>query len=316
MKRTLALMSPFLIAVYAFFPMNDTVGNSFGEVFCSPETPKSEVFSDEEPGWSEIVAPGLFVADNKFVARYVSRFQTTMRSDFSLWLSRAGKYLPLMRGILLENGLPEELICLAMVESGFDPVALSGARAAGLWQFIPVTAQRYGLRVDEWVDERMDPVKSTVAASRMLQDLYKKYHSWDLAIAAYNAGEGRISRITSMNGNAEFWELARSGNFNIETRCHVIKFNAAVTIMRDLDGHGFMDVELETPLLFESVEVPPGTQLRKVANLLSIEEFVLSELNPQLIHSRTPPDVSGYMLKVPFGMGETVRERLSVKPIS
>jgi membrane-bound lytic murein transglycosylase D len=337
--RTLAFIfiSPFIITAYVFSTSVDVGSDAFWDGIAiyseelsddtsQPSEPEpgrypGKTLNNNDPGdgsrhWSQITTPAVYVAENKFVTRYVSRFQTTRRNDFSLWLSRAGKYLPLMRGILVENGLPEELVCLAMVESGFDPVALSEARAVGLWQFIPVTARRYGLRVDEWVDERKDPVKSTVAASRMLQDLYKKYSSWDLAIAAYNAGERRINRITTRSGCNEFWELAGSGNFNIETRYHVIKFNAAVLIMRDPDGHGFIDVELERPLLFESVDVPPGTHLRQIANLLNIEEIVLVDLNPQLIHARTPPDVTGYTLKVPFGMGETVRENLSARPIS
>jgi membrane-bound lytic murein transglycosylase D len=266
--------------------------------------------------WNEYAAPGVPVVSNKLVTRYIKKFQSNRRLDFVLWLRRAGKYLPLTRRILVENGLPGELACLAMVESGFDQFAFSKARAAGLWQFMPETARGYGLRVDEWVDERLDPEMSTVAASRYLLDLYRRYDSWDLAIAAYNAGDYSIKRVTRMTGCKKYWDLARKGWFSIETRYHVIKFHAAVTIMRDLDSYGFFNVELEAPLLFERVNVPPGLHLKKIADYAGISEFELVDLNPQLIRFETPPDEPVYSLKVPVGKGKMVRESLCAKPIS
>jgi membrane-bound lytic murein transglycosylase D len=273
-------------------------------------------FYTREGKWSEFSAPGIPVVTNNYVSSYVEKFQSQRRSDFTLWLRRGGKYMPLTRRILVENGLPGELVCLAMIESGFDPRARSDASALGMWQFMPETARRYGLRVDEWVDERLDIEKSSVAASNYLLDLYERYGSWDLTIAAYNAGESQINQITRRTGSEKFWDLVRRGRFHLETRYHVIKFHAAITIMRDLDGYGFLDVELEAPLLFDRVDVPPGTSLEGLAAITGIPEFDLVTLNPQLIRSETPPDESVYSLKVPVGTGSKVRGCLQSGPIS
>ncbi len=273
-------------------------------------------FYTREGQWSEFSAPGIPVVTNNYVTSCVERFQSQRRRDFTLWLSRGGKYMPLTRRILVENGLPGELVCLAMIESGFDPGARSDASALGIWQFMPETARRYGLRVDEWVDERLDIEKSSVAASRYILHLYERYSSWDLAIAAYNAGESQINQIRGRTGNEKFWDLVRGGQFHLETRYHVIKFHAAVTILRDLDGHGFLDVELEAPLLFDRVDVPPGISLEELAAISGIPESELVTLNPQLVRSETPPDEPVYSLKVPVGSGSRLREHLHSEPIS
>ncbi len=267
-------------------------------------------------GWSEFTAPGIPIEQNSLVMKHIRQFQTTRRVDFASRLKRAGTYLPLARKILVENGLPGELVCLAMVESGFDQRALSRAKAAGPWQFMPETARMYGLRVDGWVDDRMDLEKSTMAASRLLLKLYGKYHSWDLVIAAYNSGEKRVDRITSRTGSRDFWKLAGRGFFSTETRYHLIKFHAAVTIMRDLDGYGFADVEIDPPLLFEKVETPAGMTLDGIAHLLDVPQGVLKELNPQLVQAETPPDVPLYPLRVPVGIGEIAGGNLPAVPVS
>lgn len=273
-------------------------------------------YYEERGEWSEFAAPGIPAVHDDLILSGIRRFQTTRRADFELWLQRSGKYIPLMRQILQEHGLPGELVCLAMVESGFDPEAVSGAQAIGFWQFMPKTARRYGLRVDDWIDERMDPEKSTVAAAGFLADLYDRYGSWDLAIAAYNAGDLLIQEVTSQSGSREFWELARTGSFSLETRYLVIKFYSAVTILRDLDGHGFIDVVLDAPLVFEHVDCPPGTRLAEVAGLMGISEYELSDLNPQLIRRETPPSLEAYPLCVPVGTGDRVRGYFTVRPIS
>jgi membrane-bound lytic murein transglycosylase D len=295
--------------------------------WCGPEGPEPRepcpggygayaAFYADGGRWSEFSAPGIAVAGDRRVERYVERFRTTRRSDFEHWLRRSGRYLPLVRRILVENGLPGELVCLAMVESGFDAKAVSGAQAVGLWQFMPETARRYGLRVDAWVDERLDPEKSTQAAARYLRDLYRKYESWDLAIAAYNAGERRINRVLRRTGRRDFWQLARRGFFHRETRYHVIKFNAAVAIIRDLEGSGFTDLELDPPIRFDTVVVPAGTPLRRIAEVLHAPVDALTELNPQLIRGLTPPGVPSWPLRVPVGTGEMVLEGVRASTLS
>jgi hypothetical protein len=243
--------------------------------------------------WQEVAAPGVPVAENRLVRRYIREFQTTRRRDFTIWLRRAGRYLPFVRRILIENGLPGELTCLAMVESGFDPRAVSRAGAVGLWQFMPETARRYGLRVDGWVDERLDPGRSTVAASVFLRDLYNRYGSWDLVIAAYNAGEGRVSRAIYRTGCRDFWSLARRGYFTSETRYHVVKFNAALKILRNLDGYGFRNVELDAPLCYEKADVHAGLSMGHVSALIGIPGQ--DGLDPELLSSKIPPDRTHYL---------------------
>jgi membrane-bound lytic murein transglycosylase D len=249
------------------------------------------------------------VQDNAQVRRFIEQFQTGSRKAVvERWLARAGRYLPMILEVFRQKGLPEELVFTAMIESGFDPVAVSRAGAKGLWQFMATTARRYGLRVDRWLDERLDPEKSTVAAANYLLDLYAVFGSWDLAKAAYNAGGGTVLRAMRGMRTNDFWELARGRILKNETRDFVPAIHAAILIAREPDRYGFA-VTPEDPLRYEILEVPGSTRLSRIAGLTGIPSSELEGLNPALHLKQTPPG-GPYALKVPVGRAEMVRAAL------
>ena len=194
----------------------------------------------------------------------------------------------MIRETLKRHGLPEDLAFTAMIESGFNPVATSRAGARGLWQFMAATAKRYGLRVDQWVDERLDPEKSTVAAAAYLRDLYNLFGSWFLAQAAYNAGEATIARAIRATGSSDFWTLARTGFLQRETKEFVPQIVAATQIGREPHRFGFEPVQPSPPAM-DRVAVPAETDLRWLSASIGISVDTLQSLNPALVKGVTPP---------------------------
>jgi peptidoglycan lytic transglycosylase D len=250
--------------------------------------------------------PTYEVPDRPEVHAFVDRFQTGYRrAVVERWLTRAGRYVDMIREILAQRGLPEELLCTAMIESGFDPVAVSRAGAKGLWQFMAPTARRYGLRVDRWTDERLDPEKSTRAAAAYLKDLYAAYGSWPLAHAAYNGGDVRILRAIKALKSTNFWDLTRGRHLADETKNFVAAIQAAIMIVRDPQRYGF-SVTPEAPLRYETIGVAAGTRLALLADEAKLEATDLRALNPELRLAQTPPG-EPYALKVPVGGAEKVR---------
>jgi membrane-bound lytic murein transglycosylase D len=246
-------------------------------------------------------APAYRVQLNDHVRFFLDRFQTGYRRAITEGrLARSGRYLPMILDIFKEKGLPEELVFTAMIESGFNPVAVSRAGAKGLWQFMAPTARLYGLRVDRWLDERLDPEKSTVAAANYLRDLYTVFGSWDLAQAAYNAGELRVQQAIQGTGTRDFWVLhRRSSHLLPETKNFIPAIHAATLISRQPEQYGFTVVP-EEPVRYDVVTVPKGTRLLRLAGLSGVALADLEQLNPELWQKQTPPDAP-YELKVPLG---------------
>jgi membrane-bound lytic murein transglycosylase D len=237
---------------------------------------------------------------NEAVVKYVRFFQSTeVRPHFVRWLARSHRYAPRFRGILREEGVPEDTVYLAMVESGFANRATSRARAVGAWQFIAATGKQFGLRQDFWVDERRDPEKAARAAARFLIALYREHGDWRLAWAAYNAGPGRISRARKL-GYFGFWKMARAKRvLPAETRAYVPKIMAAAIIAKHAEAFGFerAEVEPERWVDYHEVMVPSTTELSFVADAAGVQVDVLLDLNPELRRTCTPP--RPYPVKIP-----------------
>ncbi len=256
---------------------------------------------------------------NAAVAQYVAFFQGPARNWFAKWMERSGKYVPLFREILREQGVPEDLVYLSMIESGFSMHARSWAAAVGPWQFIPGTGAMYGLRNDFWVDERQDPDKSTRAAARFLKRLHESWGDWYLAWAGYNAGPGRVKKAIDRFGTRDFWQLAESdGAFLKETQHYVPKLIAAALIAKHPEHFGFDALRFEAPLAWETVELPDAVDLSVVARCAGVTVEQIKELNPELRRWATPPvEPRGepYRLRLPVGTQERFAEAFSqVKP--
>jgi len=245
---------------------------------------------------------------NERVERWIHRFTTDQKASFQRFLDREGLYSEIIRDELRARGMPEELLYLALIESGFSARATSSASAAGVWQFMGPTAEQYGLRVDAWVDERRDPVKATGAALDYLQWLYDRYDSWYLAAAAYNAGPGRVDRVLRQHAEgrrgdeAIYWEIIEHLPF--ETRHYVPRLIAAVTLAENAGEYGFARNEVR-PYEFDRIWVPGRTALSKVAASLEVPVDLMKRLNPHLIRGVTPPGES-YALRIPVGSSGTV----------
>ncbi len=236
---------------------------------------------------------------NDAVQYFVRYYTTEKRKVFANWLRRSRRYVPMIREIMRRHGLPEDLIYLAMIESGFNPKAYSAMKACGPWQFIYETGGRYGLRVSHWVDERRDPEKSTVAAALYLKDLFNQFGSWYLAAAAYNAGEKRIERSVEMHGTGDFWELTKYNTLPRETREYIPRLIAAALVAKSPEKFGFTGIDYDQPIKTVSEVVPGGVPLEAVARAASTDVDSLRVLNPELLTSITPPDVETYTIRLP-----------------
>lgn len=236
---------------------------------------------------------------NADVQRWIDYFSVKDKERFQRFLERGERFKPQVLAVLKDQGIPPEIFYQAMIESGFATAATSRAAAVGIWQFIGGTGRRYGLRVDAYVDERRDPMRATIAAALYLKDLYNVFQSWYLAMAAYNAGEGRIMGAIMRAKTRDFWEMAKQRALPEETINYVPKFLAAAMIGRNPKKFGF---DLQTtgsvpPLV--SVPVPSPVKLSDIANLSGIPVETLREHNPHLMRGLTPPGVATYRIWVP-----------------
>ncbi|WP_446007861.1 transglycosylase SLT domain-containing protein [Candidatus Electrothrix sp.] len=246
---------------------------------------------------------------NKQVEFYLDQFQNRQRITFKRWLDRSALYLSLIEDELKKAKLPEALVYLAMIESGFNPVAYSPARASGLWQFMPSTALSYGLRIDSWVDERRNPEKATRAAVSYLSALYKRFGDWQLAVAAYNAGEGKIQRGLEKYKAKNFWDLAAKDYLALETKRYVPKLIAAILIAHEPERYGFQPVRAKD-VQYETVDVPPGTPLSAIAAAGGYSVEKVRQLNTELLKNKIPRVKGTYSLRVPAGTSTRIAANL------
>ncbi len=248
---------------------------------------------------------------NKQVQMYLNLFQTSQRDIFSSWLSRSSMYLPLMKKELKNAGLPEELVYLSMIESGYNQRACSPANAVGLWQFMDATGREHNLDINKYVDERRDAEKSTKAAAAFLTELYAEFGDWHLAVAAYNGGPGKIRKGLEKYNVSNFWALAREDYLALETKRYVPKLIAAIILAKDPEKYGFTGTEYKRPLEFTTLKVPPGMNLDALALVCNAPVKEIKFLNQELRLGKTPPNQSNYEAKIPVASQEIASKNIS-----
>ena len=236
---------------------------------------------------------------NAQVKKWIDYFTTRGRKFFTLYVERAGRYAPMIGSILEENDLPRDLIFLAMAESGFNNHAKSVAAAVGPWQFMPATGKSYSLNQNFYVDERRDPIKATIAAAQYLGKLYRDFGAWEIATAAYNAGEGKLGRAIKKYKTTNFWELTRGKYLKSETKNYVPKIMALAIIGKNLRTFGFRDLDFRAPMDYAEIQVGPLTDILKLAEALKVDVEEIQRLNPEILRWFTPPNIENYKLRLP-----------------
>jgi membrane-bound lytic murein transglycosylase D len=246
---------------------------------------------------------GSPVQVNEEVAHWINHFTTKGRGTFLRWLSRGEALRESVKPLLRQHGVPAEIFYLAMIESGFNHGAKSHAKAVGTWQFMKGTAKLYGLRMDRYVDERRDPVKATVAAASYLRDLHAEFGDWNLAMAAYNAGPGRIAGALRKSGAGDYWSLVETAKIPLETKQYVPKVMAAMILATNAGKYGFSVVSDKQDSMPETtVNITTSTKLRKLASTLGVSVEQIKRWNPELVGDATPPQEpgsAGYPLRLP-----------------
>lgn len=251
---------------------------------------------------------------NDYVAAYINFFANTQRGHNTLLHSfqRAGRYKAMIQRVMSEEGMPQDLIYLAVAESGFQPRAVNAkSRAGGMWQFMPYGD--YGLTRNNFVDERFDPEKSTRAYARYMKFIYTELGDWYLSMAGYDWGTGNIQRAVQKTGYADFWELYKRNNLPAETKNYVPEILAAIIIANHPTQYGFDDITLDPPVLTDTVTVNYSVDLRLVSDLVDAPVDELMALNPSLLRFITPPDTS-FDLHVPAGTATLYAQRIAGIP--
>jgi len=283
----------------------------------APTAPPPQDATKDRSWLTKLDMPDLPVRWDERVVRYLEFFRDDPRgrATFANLFRHSGRWREMMRRALRSKSLPEDLVWVAMIESGFEPVARSAAGAVGLWQIMPETAKIYGLSIDRWVDQRMSAQLETAAAADFLADLHRRFGSWDLAIAAYNMGYGGLASVVKRYNTNDFWSLERTeGTLPWETTLYVPKIIASAVVAHNLAAFGFSDLQIDPPVEGDEVNVSPGTPLALVAQAAGCTPREVEALNPELRASRTPPPGEGetaYPVKVPRGKGEAATQGLT-----
>ncbi|MCK9239123.1 LysM peptidoglycan-binding domain-containing protein [Desulfocurvus sp.] len=272
-------------------------GQALEEPDATELTPQEQQALESDPG----ISFELDERDTDEVRAYFTYYTHKGRKNFEIWLKRSERYLPYVRRVFAERGLPHELVYLPFVESGYNTTVRSRAGAQGMWQFMPFTGKKYGLHVGWWLDERNDPYKATHAAADYLTKLYGDFGDWYLALAAYNAGEGRVAKAIARSGCDDFFELSqmkqnrtRAGRrlyyLPQETRHYVPKLMAVIKIVRNLEALGFEKPDWSGPDAVASVQIPPRTDLRALARQLDMSWDEFKAHNPAFLEAGSHPD--------------------------
>ncbi|MEX2582802.1 MAG: LysM peptidoglycan-binding domain-containing protein [Gemmatimonadota bacterium] len=298
----------FLLTILALTTLTGCVGS--GPAPSGPRPEASGLLLGEElrPVDDAILGAvdyDLPVEANSWVEAELQFLVTQRRDVVRSWIERGDFYADFVTSVLREQGVPTDLYHLAMIESGYVPVARSPVGAVGMWQFMPATSRDVGLRVDSSVDERMDPVRSTRAAARHLRSLHRIHGNWTLAAAAYNAGSGRINRGLARFGARDFWELAQKGDLAEETRRYVPRLFAMTIIGRDRERFGFGRAVDSAGFAFDSVHVEYSVPLDELGELGGVDPLTVVAMNPHLTGGMTP--AGGYWVWVPSGTGPQVQ---------
>jgi membrane-bound lytic murein transglycosylase D len=266
---------------------------------------------------AQLEMPDIPVRWDDRVLRYLEFFRDDPRgrTTYANLYRHSGRWRDAIRRTLRRKSLPEDLVWVSMIESGFDPTAHSAAAAAGLWQFTAETAKVYGLNIDRWVDRRLDPEAETDAAADLLGDLHRRFGSWELALAAYDMGYAGLTAVVRRYNTNDFWSLSRAeGSLPWETTLYVPKIVAAAVVAHNLAAFGLADIAIDSAVETDDVPVPPGTTLAVVASALGVTPKDVQALNPELRAGRTPPVGEGeaaFPVKVPRGKGAVVAQALA-----
>ena len=252
---------------------------------------------------------------NKHVQTEIDLFTKGKEKNFFIEsFKRSGMYRPFIKEALIKAGLPVELSWLPLIESGFKVNALSRARALGLWQFIPSTGYKFGLKRNQYIDERLDPVKSTKAAIDYLKELHNIFGDWATVLAAYNCGEGRVLRVIreqNINYLDNFWDLYE--RLPRETARYVPRFLATLHIINNSEKYGLNSITTGSPLLYETLNISKQISIKKIAKNIDVEEKILKALNPELRYKLLPPD--NYQLRVPPGKAAVLNAKIDQIPV-
>ena len=251
---------------------------------------------------------------NEYVAGYINYFSTHGRSVFEGAFVRSGRYRDMILRIFKDEGIPQDLIYLAQAESGFKPLALSRARARGMWQFMASRGVGYGLRRSWWVDDRQDPEKATRAAARHLKDLYNQFGDWYLAMAAYNSGPGNVQQAVRRTGYADFWELYKRNVLPAETKNYVPIILAMTIMSKNPAQYGLDAVQPDPAMKYDVVKVDYPVDLRLVAECVDVPVEQMIDLNPSLLRRTTPKD-QPFDLRLPEGTKEKYQAAIASIPV-
>ena len=255
------------------------------------------------------------IFNNQWVQNWIKLFQNSYSDRFRIWLKRSYSYVALMQAIFEEEGLPRDLVYIAMIESGFSAHAVSSAKAVGYWQFLSPTAERFGLKKTSWLDERKDFEKSTIAAAQYLKFLYKKFGTWHLAVAAYNMGEQRLSSFIKKYKTNNFWHLAQKMDFPTETAQYIPQLIAAITIAKTPSLYGFNYLKTKLAYEYEIFYLPGGTNLRTLAQYIKYPYRQIKNLNPSLLIDVLPHSLEDWGIRIPKGTSQQVSNFIQKRKI-